>query len=462
VAIITLESRERKAAKKEHVEQRCKIGDLNGPRQQKARVRSSRFVIEVELEAQVESTLSVQFEFKKENEMVDVRKCFIVLALFALIAGGAFAQVTCTVGTTQNQLIRAAGLTEPVRTVTETIARLGYIQIDPMNVCGRMHDLILRNRVVGYREGDLFRNVHGGTDAAVPPLPASQRTAFEHHHPGTHVLVAFPLEAWPHLLASMRARSRRTSAWSGRLTPRERALAPEILAEIAERGPLGSEDFVDDRRARRPVWGKSSLVKNTMQKLFFHGKLLIAQRRNNRRCYDVPERVLPPETLEMKELPASDTTRWVAVLKLRQRRLVTLKREELRVLHDLVQPVKVEGCPTLYCLHEDIALLDAAAPAIEPGTRLLAPLDPLIYDRRVTAALWNFDYTWEAYTPPAKRVRGHYALPVLAGLELVGHVEPKADRARGRLEVASRSVRRGVSTAAALDELADWLGLRRK
>lgn len=358
-------------------------------------------------------------------------------------------------------VLRAVGLTEPVSTIAEVLARLGYVQIDPINICGRMQDLILRNRVAGYREGDLFRHLHGGTDAAPGPLPASQRTAFEHHHPGTNVLVAFPLEAWPHLLASMRTRSRRTSAWSGRLTPRERALAPAVLAEIAERGPLGSEDFVDDRRAHRPVWGKSSLVKSTMQKLFFHGKLLIAQRRNNRRCYDLPERVLPAETLAMKELPVSDTTRWMAVLKLRQRRLVTLKREEARVVHDLVQSVKVDGCPALYCLHEDVALLDSPAPAIEPSARLLAPLDPLIYDRRLTAALWGFDYTWEAYTPPPKRIRGYYALPVLAGLELVGHVEPKADREQRKLLVASRSVRRGISTAAALEDLARWLGLRR-
>ena len=92
---------------------------------------------------------------------------------------------------------------------------------------------------------------------------------------------------------------------------------------------------------------------------------------------------------------------------------------------------------------------------------LLAPLDPLIYDRRVTAALWNFDYTWEVYTPEHKRQRGYYALPVLAGTELVGHVDSKADRAKKKLRVVSRSVRRGHRVAPAIDELARWLGLRR-
>jgi len=84
----------------------------------------------------------------------------------------------------------------------------------------------------------------------------------------------------------------------------------------------------------------------------------------------------------------------------------------------------------------------------------------LIYDRRLTRELWDFAYTWEAYTPAAKRKRGHYALPVLAGTELVGHVDPKAERAAGRLRVVSRSVRRGHKTAGAVRGLAAFLGLR--
>lgn len=329
-----------------------------------------------------------------------------------------------------------------------------------------MHDLILRNRVHGYREGDLMRHLHGDDDlaeTAAPkrPKPADARDAFEHHLPHSGVLVAFPLEAWPHLQAAMRTRSRRSGAWAGRLTPREKILAAELLAAIAARGPLGSEDFEDDRTARR-VWGASRLVKATLQKLFFHGRLLIAQRRHNRRRYDLPERVLPAAVLAQPAASAAETARWLALLKLRQRRLAPLTREELRHVGDAVQAVTVAGCPPLFCLRDDAPLLAAAAaaaPALRP-LALLAPLDPIIYDRRVTAALWNFDYTWEVYTPARKRVRGYYALPVLAGTELVGHVDPKADRAARRLLVRSRRIRRGHAVAPALREFASWLGLR--
>lgn len=92
--------------------------------------------------------------------------------------------------------------------------------------------------------------------------------------------------------------------------------------------------------------------------------------------------------------------------------------------------------------------------------RLLAPLDPLIYDRRLTQKLWGFDYTWEVYTPAAKRTRGYYALPILAGTELVGHIDAKADRPRRKLTVVSRSVRRGYRAASTVREFARWLGLR--
>ncbi|HEY0945638.1 MAG TPA: crosslink repair DNA glycosylase YcaQ family protein [Opitutaceae bacterium] len=355
---------------------------------------------------------------------------------------------------------RTLGLDTPHADVAAALGHHGYVQIDPINVCGRMHDLILRNRVAGYREGDLMRYLHGHDT----PLPAAERTAFEHHLPSTGILVAFTLDAWPHLLAAMHARTRRAGAWSGRLSPRERELATRLLAELAERGPLGSDAIADERRARR-VWGAATLVKSTLQKLFFHGRVLIARRDNGRRLYDLPERVLPARVLAAREPAPAETARWEALLKLRQRRLVLLKKAELALVADAVQPVKLTGEPglTLYCLRHDAPLLaEIANQESMPGNTplLLAPLDPLLYDRRVTSALWGFDYTWEVYTPPSRRVRGYYALPVLAGTEIVGHVDPKVDRERRKLVVVSRSLRRGHKAADAVRSLARWLGLR--
>jgi len=321
-----------------------------------------------------------------------------------------------------------------------------------------MQDLILRNRVEGYREGDLMRHLHGGDRL----LPAEQRTAFEHHHPTTHILVAFSCSAWPYLHAAMEARSRRTGAWSGRLTPREKQLSQHILREIETRGPLSS-DAIDDDRVARKVWGQASLAKATLQKLFFHGRVLIAARKGSRRFYDLPERVIP-ESWRKAPLPnGAEIERWLAVNRLRQHRLVSLKRKELSLVDDLVQPIHVEGAPLLYCLKEDLRLLDERKPNTETAARsplLLAPLDPLIYDRRITSTLWDFHYRWEVYTPAHRRVRGYYALPVLADVDLVGHADLKSDRSRNRLVVMSCRVRRGVKASLAVRTLAQFLGLK--
>jgi uncharacterized protein len=357
-------------------------------------------------------------------------------------------------------LRRAHLIDAPVAGVAQVIDHHGYVQIDPINVCGRMHDHILRHRVRGYREGGLMRHLHGELEGR--PLAAEKRTAFEHHLPSKDILVAFPLDAWPHLHAAMRARTRRTGAWSGRLTAREREFARTILESFASGGGVGPEAFADSRKGRR-VWGSATLAKATLQKLFFHGRLLISGRQSNRRLYDLPERVLPSRVLALREPAAEETSRWLALTRLRQHRLVALKRGELPLVEDVVQSIAVEGCPALHCLREDLHWFDAPGPLDGPSAGseplLLAPLDPLIYNRQLTRNIWDFDYTWEAYVPAPKRKRGYYALPVLSGHELVGHVDVKADHSKRRLGVVSRRVRKGHRTASAIGSLSRFLGL---
>jgi uncharacterized protein len=342
--------------------------------------------------------------------------------------------------------------------VATALAHHGYIQIDPLNVCGRMHDLILRNRVHGYKEGALMRHLHG--EESLPKTHPSKRIAFEHHVPSKAILVAFPLDAWPHLQAAMRLRARRPGAWSGRLTPREKEFSERILERFASEGGLGPEAFEGDDRKGRQVWGSATLAKSTLQKLFFHGRLLISGRKNNRRLYDLPDRVLPAAVLGSTESTPEEIARWLALTRLRQHRLVILKKTEVPLVEDLIQRVEVEGCPTLYCLKTDEPLFEGDEKNVSEETLLLAPLDPMIYDRRLTRALWDFDYTWEVYVPESKRKRGYYALPILAGTELVGHIDPKADRAIGKLKLVSKRVKRGNQTAPSVKALAGFLNLK--
>lgn len=358
-------------------------------------------------------------------------------------------------------LLQAVGLSTPFPHVAAAIGHHGFVQLDPINVCGRMHDLILRNRVAGYREGDLLRHLHGEDPAK--PRPAKERTAFEHYF---GVLAALPVEAWPHLVEQMRSVATTTRTWAGKLSAKESRLAEQILAALAERGPLSSDAIEHADRALTGWNSTARFARVVLEKLFMHGRVLITTRQGFRRVYDLPERVLPARVLAAASPPADETKRWRVMMKLRQRRLAKLNRKELAVGADLVQPVRIDAGGPVYCLQEDLPLLEATADpragATPDGapTRLLAPLDPLIYDRDLARRVWDFDYTWEVYTPPARRVRGYYALPVLAGATIAGHVDPKADRDTGRLRVKSRRVQRGVATAGAVKSLAEFLGLR--
>jgi uncharacterized protein YcaQ len=355
-------------------------------------------------------------------------------------------------------MLRALGLAAPFPDVATALAHHGYVQLDPINVCGRMHDLILRNRVTNYREGDLQRHLHGHQDGSMPA--ARERRAFEHY---CGVLAALPIDAWPFLVDSMRSRRTRSKGWAGRLNREEQAVARQILRALERRGPLSSDDIEHGGRSVTAWNSKARLAKVVLEKLFLHGRVLIATRRAFRRVYDLPERVLPPELLARPLPSPEESRRWRIQLKLRQRRLVRLSRGDAAAVADLVLPVRIEGGGLYYHLREDAVLLDeSVAPRGESSQGLpllLAPLDPLIYDRELTRQLWDFDYVWEVYTPPAKRVRGYYALPVLAGGSIAGHTNPRIDRESARLRVSSRRVKRGVTTVAAEKALAHFLGL---
>jgi len=366
------------------------------------------------------------------------------------------APVAIDVSQARNFVLRRLRVDRPFATVGEALDDLGYVQLDPIQVCGRMHDLILRNRVAGYREGDLLRHAHPGD--------GRPRVAFEHYLPGRGILVVFPLGFWP-LIAAVTAarRAGRSRHWTPRpWTRAEGRIAERVLAEIRARGPLTSDDIEHDGRAMT-AWGTPGrLVKHVLEKLFQRGEILICGRREFRRVYDLPERVIP-DAVRAAPAPHEDAVlRELARLEVRQRRLVVLRRRMRDLLGDEVIDVTLGAGPRLQILRTDTAVLEEArehSSGMGPA-RLLAPLDPVIYDRAVTRRVWDFDYTWEVYTPPARRVRGYYALPVLSRGEIVGHLEPRADREAGRLRVLSRSVRRGHVTRDAVRELAGFLGLR--
>jgi uncharacterized protein YcaQ len=104
-----------------------------------------------------------------------------------------------------------------------------------------------------------------------------------------------------------------------------------------------------------------------------------------------------------------------------------------------------------HILADELPILEATAAAADAAASVsfLAPLDPLVWDRRLLQSLFGFAYTWEIYTPAAKRRFGYYALPILFGDRLVGRVEPRLERSTRTLRILGIWFEEGFSPMSA-------------
>ena len=250
----------------------------------------------------------------------------------------------------------------------------------------------------------------------------------------------------------------------------------EVRRQLHDRGPLAASDLENGTRKRGPWWGWSD-AKYAMEWLFFAGEVTTATRRGAfERVYDLTERVLPASVLGMPTPSPADAQR--ELLRFSARALGIATEFDLRDyfrlgvadtkarLAELVEagellPATVEGW-------KKPAYLDPKAhrPRKIETRALLAPFDPLIWERERTERLFDFRYRIEIYTPVAKRKHGYYVLPFLLNEKLVARVDLKADRAGSRLLVHAAHLEGGAEAkvvAGPLREelrlMADWLGL---
>lgn len=312
-------------------------------------------------------------------------------------------------------------------TVADAIRVLESVQEDSINVCGRMHDLILWPRVQNYSP-DLLHEA----------LYTAPRQAWEYYFPNLHVL---PLADFPHFVRAMQARSQRPGRW-GALTEEEKTVAEKIFAHVDTHGPLRTRTAGADDGYTVSGWGtRTRIVTQVTEKLWLNGHLAIARRDNFERSFDRTSRLLP----EVADIAASDAHEEALYLtrkRLRTRRLFRLKSGDKTLLGtDAFRTVQIEGDRRpWHILSEDEAFLHAAVEYVTatPETssktvHLLGPLDPLVYDRTLLEKVFDFPYIWEVYTPAPKRRWGYYVLPILWGDRLIGRLDPKLDRRTGTL-----------------------------
>lgn len=322
--------------------------------------------------------------------------------------------------------------------VLTVIEHLGLLQFDPLEVPGaRNHDLVLHARIRAYRRGWCERWLYG-----------RDRRLIEVYNKSLNIL---PIGELPHYALAW---DRSGRDYEGTILREQAAVADAIVAQIGQDGPLSTAAFRDHNHAVDWWWAPTPAARAVMEALFVSGRLGIARREGNRRYYDLIERLVPPELLRQRESEDVASrhrllSRYRAVGLLAGQApgdiiystgSVTDRRRWLAELVDAgtLVPVVVEDVRQLrYVLAEEQPLLVAAArrPRRPPAVTFLAPLDPLVWDRRLLRELFAFDYTWEVYVPAAKRRHGYYVLPILFGDRIVGRIEPRLDRRKRNLAI---------------------------
>jgi uncharacterized protein YcaQ len=193
-----------------------------------------------------------------------------------------------------------------------------------------------------------------------------------------------------------------------------------------------------------------------MEALFVIGRLGIARREGSRRYYDLIERLIPAHLLA-KPADSSDQHRHRLLSRHRGVGLMAeggagelvsgtgkapdRKRMTAELIDDgTLLAVHDDGFRELrHVLAEEWPILEATGtpnPKTRPAVAFVAPLDPLMWDRRLVKSVFAFEYLWEVYVPAPKRRWGYYVLPILFGDRLVGRIEPRYERATRTLRIA--------------------------
>jgi uncharacterized protein YcaQ len=297
-------------------------------------------------------------------------------------------------------------------TLARAIDRLGFIQADPIRAPARAQDLTLRHRVRNYRAGDLER---------LYPKLAIEEDFFVNY--------GFLPRGVQALMHPRIARKK----WSR--TRQDKADA--LLEFIRARGvahPRDVDAHFKHGKVRNWFGGSTNASTQLLDEMHYRGLVRVAARQGGARLYcarDTTQAASEPDqamdalvdVIVRKYAPLPERSLSELVSRLRGgapqwAREVgpALQRARIRL-----PSAEVEGVRWYWPVGETPFASKWASKDHDHGAaRLLAPFDPLVWDRRRFEFLWNWSYRFEAYTPAAKRVRGYYALPLLWRDEIIG------------------------------------------
>ncbi|MFH2035725.1 MAG: crosslink repair DNA glycosylase YcaQ family protein [Candidatus Zixiibacteriota bacterium] len=326
--------------------------------------------------------------------------------------------------------------------VLKIIDTLGYVQIDTISVIERAHHHTLWSRMPEYRQGFLYT------------LLEKDRKIFEYFG---HALSYLPMKDFRYYHYRKKILNDPVGKWEKDRMDKYGHLMKPVLERIKNEGPLGSRDFESSAKGQGNDWtGHPKPNKAALDLLFWTGEIMIFQRENNHRLFDLTERVLPPG-LDTSEPTEEELGRFLVERALKAYGVATLseivdhirtagKKTIEKALNGLVEsgtviPVTIEGIANgqYYSLKNAINRKISESNYIQ----ILSPFDNLIIQRDRVKKLFNFDYTLECYVPSQKRKYGYFVHPILWNDDLVGRVDMKADRKKKIFKIVSLNFESG-------------------
>jgi len=329
------------------------------------------------------------------------------------------------------------GTAEALRTIEE-------VQMDPLNVVARSHDIVLWSRVSGYRP------------AYLDHLLYQARQFFDYGG----ALFIYPMTELPFWRLHMRRREGE-ARWAD-FAAAHQTLLDDVRAQLRLRGPLGNRDFAGQKLINNYRGSKDTAL--ALYYLWLTGELLIHHRQGFERVYDFRERIAPPawdyaapeeevekffarKTVAFKGLISEKgwANGWSGDIGRRVTRAEAQQWLKTMLQQGELAAVEVEGSQERWLvLGTDVSILSTLEAGDIPDlwrplttttddeVVFLAPLD-IVSTRGRASWLFDFEYLWEVYKPPEKRRWGYYTLPILYGDRLVARLDPKLDRTTATL-----------------------------
>jgi len=299
----------------------------------------------------------------------------------------------------------------PPTTLKRALRKLGFVQADPIRAPARAQDLTLRHRVADYLAGDLERRY--------PELGVEEDFFVNYGFIGRdHHALMHP----------RKARKRWSKA--------RQAKADAVLAFVRERGevhPREVDAHFDHGKIVNWFGGSSNATTELLDAMHYRGLLRVARRDAGTRVYAAREpwpvvgdkaeiatrmdAMVDIIVAKYAPLPAVTLGQLVRRLQLAAPQWAAERARALAHAKQRLPHAQVDGIDWYWPGGEEPASMRAL-----PDNRvwLLAPFDPVVWDRRRFELFWGWAYRFEAYTPAAKRTRGYYALPLLWRDRVIG------------------------------------------